>query len=103
MRGGPLYAALLGSRSREIIERIVQNVGEVGLSMIPAVIQKGRLDVLQSLLRQVGCRTVIKLEQLVQCAKEMESQEALKIFRNSLYIGLKRGLGRKGSTGNVLQ
>ncbi|KAE9366508.1 hypothetical protein N431DRAFT_561933 [Stipitochalara longipes BDJ] len=75
--GGALYAALLGSQPQIIIERIVQNGGEISYKTISVALQKERLDVLQSLLRKGRFQNRKELEKLVQCAKETGNEEAI--------------------------
>jgi hypothetical protein len=88
--GGALYAALLGSQPREIIERIVQNGREMRLSIIQTTIQKERLEILQTLLRYGRVRNSDQLEQLVQCAKETENEEAITMVHKFAVDWVKR-------------
>ena len=88
--GGALYAALFGSQPREIIGRIVQNRGEVRLSIISTTIQKERLEVLQTLLRYGRVRNSDQLEQLVQCAKETENEEDITMVQKFAVDWVKR-------------
>jgi hypothetical protein len=87
--GGALYEALFGSQPREIIERIVQN-GEVRLSSISTTIRKERLEVLQTLLRHGRVRNSDHLEQIVQCAKETENEEAITMVQKFAVDQVKR-------------
>jgi hypothetical protein len=55
--GGALYAALVGSQPREIIERIVKNGGCISWRVLSTAIGKERLDVFPSLLQQRYARS----------------------------------------------
>jgi hypothetical protein len=80
--GGALYAALLGAQPPIIIERIVQNGGEVSFRTLSVALQKERLDVLPNLLRESRLRNSKELEDLVQCAKGTGNEEAITMVQN---------------------
>jgi hypothetical protein len=82
--GGALYTALLAAQPPIIIERILQNGGEVSFRTLSVARQKERFDVLPSLLRKSRHRNSKELEDLVQCAKDTGNEEAITMIQNFL-------------------
>ena len=77
--GGALYAALLGSPLREIIERIVENGGYISWRVLSTAIGEERLDVLQSLLRQSQVWKSDELESFVKTEKDTGNEEVIAV------------------------
>jgi hypothetical protein len=79
--GGALYAALVGSQPREIIERIVKNGGCISWRVLSTAIGKERLDVLPILLRKSQVWKSDQLESFVKTAKDTGNEEVIAVVQ----------------------
>lgn len=93
---GALYAAILGSQSMEIIDRILESkppyAASVGSFAISEAIKKERVDILQRLLRDSRVREKEgKVEADIEKAKKTENPEMIaEVQRYALELIAKR-------------
>ncbi|KAK3935132.1 hypothetical protein QBC46DRAFT_346921 [Diplogelasinospora grovesii] len=90
---GALYAAIIGGQPLEIIAKIVDKGGYIGLRTLHAAMREGRADVLELLLNHRRIGRDVKVEEVVKDAEESADKEIITIVQT--WADRKRKLDEK--------